>query len=247
MVFLFFGGPTRAGGGEAMGQLLPGGRGRGAHSQSLRLTSSADTRISLAFSSASCLMNRTICSIWRWTCCFGISGVWFFCRARHPAAAAAAARAGGGAKGSGVPGERICGLVVWRAAACATAWRASREAWSLRLLGSASSGGARARGKGARARIPPNPPPWGFAQNAPPPHSWCAQLLRCVGRQAAAVAVVGNDAARGRGATGSSAGGCEKEREERGGGGGALEGIDAGGWMDGCCSWGCCSWGSGGG
>jgi hypothetical protein len=35
------------------------------------LTSSADTRISLAFSSASCLMNRTICSIWRWTCFLG--------------------------------------------------------------------------------------------------------------------------------------------------------------------------------
>ncbi len=56
-------------------------------------TSSAETLISEAFSSASCLMNFIICTIWSWTCDAAdfTSGPMAGVRAHEPAWEAAAA------------------------------------------------------------------------------------------------------------------------------------------------------------
>jgi hypothetical protein len=146
---------VREAGGRLFYQCI--GRQKYAPTQRARplLTSSADTRISLAFSSASCLMNRTICSIWRWTCWGGRGSgccwVWWGCETSAARARGTAALASAGGELGTRPEEerpRSCtariGCGVW----CVCVSRVREEA-----QGAAVGGGAGAR----RETTPENP------------------------------------------------------------------------------------------
>jgi hypothetical protein len=180
-------------------------------------------RISLAFSCASCLMNRTICSIWRWTC-----GLFVFL--------------GEGARGIVVRRGRRC----WRCRARAGARPDDERAFGRIAVGKRHASERRGadaprrstRGRGSRTPVGERRSPLlapsrpgarardrrrglfarGLFQskNAPRPRSWRPQLLRRESGPASeglmhrsrAVGVVG-------GAGPSSCGGSAGERCER--------------------------------